>query len=273
MKKPLVKLIVGFILPAAAILLLGKLSIWYGIAALLVYIAAFIYLSRVMVFTVIGGRNYAQGKIDLALKWFKLAHESNKSGIKPSVSYAYIMLKNADLVKSEEILQKLLKDHPKDQDVPFIKSNLALVLWKKGELDAAIVMLEEVLQSYKTTSVYGSLGFLLLLTGDLEKALQFNLEAHEFNTADKIILDNLGQNYYLLGMYDKCGEIYEPLVKKSPTFPEPYYNYGLLLEKLGEPEKALEMMKMALGSKFSYLSSITKEDVEAKIKEISARLD
>jgi tetratricopeptide (TPR) repeat protein len=273
MKNPLVKFIIGFALPAAVILLLGKLNIWYAVAALLIYVAAFIYLSRVTVFTILGGRNYSQGKTDLALKWFKRAHESSKAGIKPSVSYAYILLKNADLVKSEEVLQKLLKKHPSDQDVPFVKSNLALVLWKKGELDASIAMLEEVLQTYKTTSVYGSLGFLLLLAGDLEKALQFNLEAHEYNSADKIILDNLGQNYFLLGMYDKSMEIYEPLVKKSPTFPEPYYNYGLLLEKQGEPEKALEMMKMALGSKFSYLSSITKEEVEAKMQEISAGLE
>ena len=273
MKNPLLKFIAGFILPAAVIVLLGKLSIWYGIVAFLAYIALVIYLSRVMLFTIIGGRNYAQGKTEPALKWFKRAYENKKAGIKPAISYAYILLKNAELEKSEEILKKLLKDYPNDQAVPSVKSNLALVLWKKGELDAATGMLEEVIESYKTTSVYGSLGYLLLLSGNLEKALQFNLEAREFNSADKIILDNLGQNYYLLGMYDKSAEIYEPLVKKSPTFPEPYYNYGLLLEKQGEPEKALEMMKTALGSKFSYLSSITKDDVEAKVKEISAGLE
>ncbi len=273
MKRPLVKFIAGFILPVAVIILIGKLNTLYAIIALLAYIAIFLYLSRVTVFTVIGSRNYAQGKTELALKWFKRAHENEKSGIKHSVSYAYILLKNAELEKSEEILKKLLKDHHDHQDVPYIKSNLALVLWKKGELDAAIQMLEEVIETYKTTSVYGSLGYLLLLKGDLEKALQFNLQAHEYNSADKIILDNLGQNYYLLGMYDKCAEIYEPLVKVSPSFPEPYYNYGLLLAKQGEPGKALEMMKIALGSKFSYLSSITKEEVEAKVTEIEAGLE
>ncbi len=273
MKHPLIKFIAGFIAPAAVIILLGQLNIWYAIAALLVYITVILYRFRVSLLTMIGGWYYAQGKIDSALKWFKLAHEKNKTGIKPSISYAYLLLKNADLVKSEKILRKLLKNNPGTEDVPSIKSNLALVLWKKGELNAATDMLEDVIESYKTSSVYGSLGYLLILEGDLEKALQFNLEAHEFNSTDKIILDNLGQNYYLLGMYDKSGEIYEPLVKKSPTFPEPYYNYGLLLEKLGETEKALEMMKMALGSKFSYLSSITKEEVEAKIQEISAGLE
>ena len=273
MKNPLVKFLAGFVLPVAVIFLLGKMSIWYGIAAVLAYIAIFLYLSRVTVFTVIGGRNYSRGKTEPALKWFKRAYEDKKSGVKPAISYAYLLLKNAELEKSEEILKKLLKDYPNAEEVHSVKSNLALVLWKKGELEAATNMLEEVIASYKTTSIYGSLGYLLLLSGDLEKALQFNLEAHEYNSSDKIILDNLGQNYYLLGMYDKSAEIYESLVKKSPAFPEPYYNYGLLLEKQGEPEQALEMMKTALDSKFSYLSSITKEDVEAKIKELGSGLE
>lgn len=266
MNKTLKKALTGFIIPAAVIVLLGMYNIWLGIAALILYIAVLLYTSRATIYTLIGSRNYSLGKIEQALQWFSKAHYSCKAGIRTSVSYAYILLKNADLIKAEEILQKLLKDNPTDENVPYTKSILALALWKKDDLDAATAMLEEVMETYKTTSVYGSLGYLLILKGDLEKALQFNLEAHEYNSTDKIILDNLGQNYYLLGMYDKAREIYEPLVEKAPTFPEPYYNYGLLLEKLGEPEAALEMMKKSLNCKFSYLSSISKEEVEAKIQ-------
>ena len=47
----------------------------------------------------------------------------------------------------------------------------------------------------------------------------------------------------LLGEYDKAKEIYEKLLAKAPTFPEPYYNYGLLQEKLGNKDEALESMK------------------------------
>ena len=166
-------------------------------------------------------------------------------------------------------MQQILKSNPKAEDITYTKSILALVLWKKGELDAATDMLTEVMQTYKTTSVYGSLGYLLILKGDLDKALQFNLEAYDYNASDKVIQDNLGQNYYLLGMYDKSREIYEALMEKSPTFPEAWFNYGLLLEKLGEPERALESMKKALEYKFSYLCCISREDIEAKIQEAS----
>lgn len=269
MKKPLIKALIGFIIPVAVILLLGSLNILLALGAFLIYLAILAYILRVTLFTVLGGRNYATGKTEQALKWFKRAYESKKAGVRSSVSYAYILLKNADLVKSEEILQKLLAGHPKSEDIPLIKSNLALVFWKKGDLGAATAMLEETMETYKTTTIYGSLGYLLLLKGDLEKALQFNLEAYEYNSTDKVILDNLGQNYYLLGKYDESKEIYETLVAKAPTFPEAYYNYGLLLLQLGNNEKALEMMEKARDCKFSYLSSISREEVETKIQETS----
>jgi tetratricopeptide (TPR) repeat protein len=269
MNKTLVKALIGFIVPIAVIYLLGRVNILLAVGTLLVYIAVLLYISRVLLYTMMGSRNYSLGKNEQALAWFKKAHESKKAALNASISYAYILLKTGDLAKSEEILQTFVKEYPKSPQIPNVKSNLALVLWKKGELDAAVAMLEEAIETYKTTSVYGSLGYLLILKGDLEKALQFNLEAHEYNSTDKIILDNLGQNYFMLGNYDKAREIYEPLVEKAPTFPEPYHNYGLLLEKLGDREKALEMLRKALNCKFSYLSSITREDVEAKIREIS----
>lgn len=268
MNKTFKKALISFILPVIIIFIAFTRNIWLGFGAVLLYLAALLYVKRVLVYTLMGSRNYALGKTEEALKWLKRAHETKKSGARPSVSYAYILLKSGDLIKSEEILQKLLKDNPSNQDTPYIKSNLALALWKKGDLDAAVGMLEELMQTYKTTTVYGSLGYLYILKGDLERALQFNLEAMDYNSADKVILDNLGQNYYLLGSYGKAREIYEPLIAQAPSFPEPYYNYALVLEKLGEPEPALEMAKKALNYKFTCLSSISKEEVESKIKQL-----
>ncbi len=261
--------LIYFLLPVAIIIVAMMVNKWLGIAALLVYIAVLIYLLRPAIYTFIGTRKYAQGNTEQATHLFGRAYATGRASVRAAVSYAYILLKNEDLKKSEEILQKLIKDNQRSPQLPYIKSIMALVLWKKGNLDEAAIMQEEVVKTYKTTSVYGSLGYLLILQGDLEKALKVNLEAYEFNSSDNIINDNLGQNYLLLGMYDKATEIYEPLLAKAPTFPEPYYNYALVLDKLGDREKALETMKKALDCKFSYLSTITKEDVEAKIIELS----
>lgn len=273
MNKTFKKALISFIIPVIVIIVAFTRSIWLGFTAILLYLAVLLYVKRVLLYTLMGSRNYSLGKTEQALKWLKRAHETKKSSARPSVSYAYILLKSGDSVKSEEILQKLLKDNPSNQDTPYIKSNLALVLWKKGELDAAIGMLEDLMKTYKTTTVYGSLGYLYILKGDLEKALQFNLEAKDYNSVDKVILDNLGQNYYLLGSYDKAKEIYEPLITQTPGFPEPYYNYALVLEKLGEPESAFEMAKKALNYKFTYLSSISRDEVESKIQQLSSGIE
>lgn len=267
MNSMLKKALINLILPLAVILIAWKYNIWFGIAALLVYISIQFYLSRPMLFNLIGSRKYATGQMKDALKWFERAHGTKKASPRISVSYAYLLLKNTEAEKAEAVLQQILKSNLKPEDISYTKSIMALVLWKKGEIDAAADMLQNVFETYKTTSVYGSLGYLLILQGDLEKALKFNLDAYDYNSSDKIIQDNLGQNYYLLGMYDKSREVYEALLEKSPAFPEPWFNYGLLLEKLGEHEKALESMKKALECKFSYLSSIRREDVEAKIQE------
>jgi tetratricopeptide (TPR) repeat protein len=263
-------LITGFILPAAAVIIASMVNKWLGIGVLAVYLLVFVYISRASIYTLIGTRSYGLGKMDDAIKWFGKAYATNRASIRTSASYVYLLLKNRELDKADEILQKIMGKNIQSQDLPYIKSIKALVLWKKGELDNAAAILEEVIQTYKTTSVYGSLGCMLILQGDLEKALQFNLEAYDYNSSDNIINDNLGQNYYLLGMYDKAGEVYEKLIAKAPTFPEPYYNYGLLLEKQESFDKALEMMRKAMDQKFTYLSTITKEDVEAAIKRLES---
>jgi tetratricopeptide (TPR) repeat protein len=149
-----------------------------------------------------------------------------------------------------------------------VKSNMALVLWKKGQIDDALNMLKEVFENYKTTTIYGSLGFLLILKGDLDKALEFNLEAYEYNDSNAVILDNLGQTYYLMGEYDKSKEIYKKLVSSNPSFPEPYFNYGLVMKQKGNVERALELMNQALTYRFSFLSTVSKEEIEAEIEKL-----
>lgn len=260
--------IIYFILSIVIFIAAWLINKWLAIAILLGYIILLVYYLRPMFYSMRGTKKYAQGMTDQAILLFGKAYATKRASVRTAVSYAYILLKNRDLQKSEEILQKLIKDNPNSPQLPYIKSIMALVLWKKGHLDEAADMQEEVIRTYRTTSVFGSLGYLLILKGDLEKALKFNLEAYQYNASDNIINDNLGQNYLLLGMYDKAAGIYEPLLAKSPSFPEPYFNYGLVQDKLGNREKALESMKKALDCKFSYLSSITRDEVEAKISEL-----
>ncbi|MCG8502672.1 MAG: tetratricopeptide repeat protein [Firmicutes bacterium] len=222
------------------------------------------------IYALIGNFSYRKGKTDKAIKWFEKAYRGGKCPPKIGISYGYLQLKTGNVEKADEILTFWRNQRLDQHSQMLAKSNHALVLWKKGHLDEAVALMEEVHTDFKTTTLYGSLGYLLILKGDLERALTFNLEAYEYNDSNAIILDNLGQTYFLRGEYDKARELYEKMIPTDPAFPEAYYNYGLLLLKADQPEEALEMMKKALNYRFSFLSTVKQADIESKIQEIEA---
>ena len=104
------------------------------------------------------------------------------------VNYGFILLKTGKLDEAQRILQECVSQGRSEDEKNLAKSNLALVLWKKGQLDQAISMLQEVIVKYKTTAIYGSLGYMLIEKGDLDEALKFNLEAL-IQPENAIILD------------------------------------------------------------------------------------
>lgn len=267
------KVLIKFVLPMIIVIILFVYNAPAGIAALIAYIAYQLFSGRAGIFAFLGSINYSKGDVDNAINWFDKAHKTGKAKPRTVTSYAYLLLKSGKLEESEKVLNKLLESKLHTDDEMYAKSNLALVLWKKGRLDGAVAMLEEVIKSFKTSTIYGSLGYLLILKGDLDRALAFNLEAYEYNSSNTVILDNLGQTYYLKGDYDKAEEIYSKLMSSNPTFPEAYYNYGLVLVKKGSTKKALETMQKALHYKLSFLSTVTREEIESAIDEIKIRVE
>jgi tetratricopeptide (TPR) repeat protein len=268
MKSRIKSLLLYFILPAAAVVLLFKADALTGAAAVLAYIAAAMYFQRAALYQVKGRFSYSKGNIADAVKWFQKAYKTGRCKPGDEVSYAYLLLKIGNADEAEALLNSTIKKYYASEDRWYAKSNLALVLWKKGDLDAAVSMLEEVIREFKTTTVYGSLGYLLILKGDLDRALEFNLEASEYNRTNAIIQDNLGQVFYLRGEYEKAYEVYDKLIPSNPAFPEAYYNYGLVLVKRNEPGKALEAFRKASEYKLSFLSTITKEDIDKAVHEL-----
>ena len=262
------RILVNFVLPLAVLAILFSINTIIAIAALLLYIGFLLYMKRASIYTLIGSSNYSKGNLENAILWFKKAYETGRAKPRAITSYGYLLLKTGRLEEAEKIFEQILSTKISSEDMMFAKSNMALALWKTGDLDSAVSMLEEVFIEFKTTTIYGSLGYLLILKGDYEKALAFNLEAYEYNGTNSIILDNLGQNYYLIGEYEKSEEIYAKLIAANPTFPEAYYNYGLLLEAKGEKDRALEFMKKALNYKLSFLSTVSMEEIHGSIKKL-----
>ena len=254
--------------PLFVIIIAFSINALAGTGLILTWVAYLFYTNRAATYALIANIKYTRNGIEEALKWLKKAYESGNAKPKHGILYGYLLLKSGRIDEAEEILNKVVASKVDPDSEMLVKSNLALALWKRGRLEEAICLLEEVHTNFKTTNIYGSLGYLLIIKGDLDKALQFNLEAFEYNSSNSIILDNLGQTYYLRGEIDKAQEIYDKLMSNNPTFPEAYYNYSLVLQKQGHMEKAFETLKKSLDFKLSYLSTVTREEIGTKIAEM-----
>jgi len=216
----------------------------------------------------IANNKFSRNKIVEANKYFDRMNRCFYTQAKLKISYVYFLLLQGDLDKAEKLVKLILKEKINASDKRDLNLNYSLVMWKKDDLDKAIEILKKDFANNKNTIVYQNLGYFLILKGDYNAALEFNLEALDYNSSNSGIMDNLAQTYYYLGQYNKAIEIFNEVISKNPTFATPYYYYALALIKKDKKEKALEILKKGLECKFTALSITRKEDLEAKISEL-----
>lgn len=234
---------------------------------LLIAYISFILLPAILF--ILGNKKYNENSHAAALKLLKKSSSLVQATTKTKISCAYMLIKLGDLETSKRILNSL--DSRKLTVNQYITFNLisSILLWKENNLAEAINLMKSLHSKYKTTGIYQNLGFYLLLNGDYDKALEFNIEAYDYNNTDHTILDNLGMNYYFLEQYDKALDIYEKFINLNPSFPSAYFYYALTQIKLGNKEIALSSLEKGLKCNFSNLAGVTKADFEENIKNLN----
>lgn len=210
---------------------------------------------------------FVQGNTKAAVKAFELAQKLGKLSPAKLLEFGYLLMRQGDFSGAKKVLEKAELAAKKPAEKRQIESILALAVWKDGDLDGAIRILENVLDSFRQTTVYQNLGLMYILGGNAEKALAFNKEAVDYNSDDLIIQDNLAQSYVLCGDVDSAEQVYTKLMEKKPTFPEAYYGYGFLLIDKGEVDKGKELVEKSLDMRYSALSVMQREDVEKLLEE------
>jgi tetratricopeptide (TPR) repeat protein len=265
-------LLFRFLLPLALIYLaytfIGPIG---GFSLLILFIIVSLWFNRAIIYNNRANKKYHSGDFDAALDYMRKAALADPKSARIRGTYAYLLLKLGYIDKAAHEIDKAMELVKLDIDKNHLRLTKGLILWKQGKIDEAIQELEELLKVYENTSVYASLGFLYIEKGDLDKALQFNLEAHDFNSNSPIIMDNLGVVYYLRGEYDKAFETYRNLMRLKPSFPDAYYNYARVLLKKGDLEKAQYMTRYALSLPFWSISTVTREEAEEFLRELEAK--
>ena len=210
---------------------------------------------------------FQKGNFDKALRLFHIANRIGKMKPETMRYYGYMLLRSGELNLAEEVLTRASVSAKKPPEKKRIKAMLSLVVWKKGDLDMAIEMMEEAIEDFRVSNFYRNLGLMYVLKGERQKALKFNLEAYDYNPDDMVIADNLAEAYVLCGENEKAKAIYEELLEKEPHFPEPYYGYGLLLIKSGQRERGIELIRKSLDKTFTFLSVMQRDEVEKILEE------
>lgn len=210
-------------------------------------------------------RNY-----DKALKLYDKI--TSKANVNPAIliKYAYVAIYLGKLDLCKEVLDKVNYDGL-DNDILLnsYKQTEGLYVWKNGNIEEAIEIYKDLHNRYRNTSIYETLGYLLIVNENYTEALKYNLEAYDYNSDNNVIADNLAETYYYLKQPGKAKEIYvkihEAEPTKQPKFAEAYYYYGLILKLEGKIDKAKEMLERALTMRESYLSILSKKDIEEEL--------
>lgn len=169
--------------------------------------------------------------------------------------------------KAKEILVKAQKapDVTPERRTELVL-DFAVACFKLGDVEKAIELLERLHQKSPNGNTYGALGYIYIASGDADKALNFNLQAVDYDDEDPIALDNLAQTYYrLLGDKEKAFEYFTKAhAIKESQIDTLYFLSRYDIDK-GDTAAALEKLEKAASGSFSPLNYKTKAEIEQEI--------
>lgn len=242
-----------------------------GIPILLIYLVYKLFKNKASILAFIGNIYFNKNNYKEALDYYDASSRSFKCDDSIKIRYAYISLYCGDLNKCKEILNLIPSNHLPEKLKSSYKITEALYTWKSGNIENAIEICKTIDENYTNTLVYETLGYLLLISERYEEALIYNRKAYEYDNSSNIIIDNLAQSYYYLGYYEKAQILYKSLLcntDKDLSFSEPYYYYGLILNKLGDKNGCINYLKEALTKKESFLSDLTHQKISEVLSEL-----
>lgn len=236
-----------------------------GFIAIVFAIIFLIYNSRAKMYFATANMHATKGNEEMSHMALKKAYETAPDNPSIANTYGYALLKRGQIDEADEIFKKVASQVAKTQDKIDVELNRSIVLWKQGKQEESIAHAEQLYEDHKNTVIYGTLGYYYVLQGNLERALEFNKEAYNFNENNNAIIDNLALTYYTLGQYDDAFPLFEQLIERHPSFREAYYNAGMAYEQRGDWQKAYELYRESLEHKPALISHITLEEIEAKL--------
>lgn len=212
----------------------------------------------------------AKGDSQSAMRLYKEAVSEGLNTPRYLLSYSVLLLRNDEYQAARELLVKAQKAPGMTADQrTTLFVNYACSVFKLGDLQKGIDVLEKQHAKQPCGLIYETLGCLYIETGEYEKALSFNEEALDYDDEDSIVLDNLAQTHYRLGKDKaKAKEYFLKAHSLKPSQIDTLYFLALYDIDDGNVEAGKEKLENALDGRFSPLNYASKE----KIQEVLDRL-
>ncbi len=243
----------------------------YQIIAIILAIVVSIVINMPMFYLMMGNSAYKKKDYKKALVQYKKALKTKRLAPDMAIYCGYAALREGDIKEAEEAFDEVGKKKLNERQKASLDTNRALLEWKKGSLDKGIALLADAWERQPSAVSAGSLGALMLVkareTGDYSLAEEFCRSAWEEYKYDKTALCNLAEAVSASGKLEEAEELFEELMDMRPETPSPYYNYALTLKALGRDEDAADMARKALRCRFTALTPVKREDVQALLDE------
>lgn len=227
-----------------------------------------IIINRADIMTVMGIGQYNKNNREKAFKLLEKAHFSSAAKMKNTYSYSYFLLRDGRIDEAKTAIKYgLLRPNIVENEICQGKEILSMIYYKQGRYEEATELMQYVFERRVNSNVYGSLGYYKILS-KAPDAEEFNLQGYDYNSKDKVIVDNLVQLYYEKGDFCEAEKYSDEAVLLQSNGIETFYHAGLVKKALGKNDEAIQNLKKALSFEPSFLTTVTVDEIERQIQEI-----
>lgn len=203
-----------------------------------------------------------KGNTEEAMKLYQEAVDEGCQDVRSLLSYSVLLFRAGRFQEARELLVKIQKYPMSDDMRRQMYVNYATSVFKLGETQKALEILEHQHEKQESGLIYETLGYLYIEAGETEKALVFNTKAYEYDDEDAITLDNLGQTYYrLLGDKEKAREYFEKALTLRPGQIDTLYFLAQYDLEAGDKDAARAKLEKALNGHFSPLNYANRDKI------------
>lgn len=154
-------------------------------------------------------------------------------------------ISSENLERIKQASTELLSSNPKDVKA---LNALGIYYYKKGQLDAAKLLLNKAWSVSPTTEISNNLGLVALAQGHQREAVQMFKKSIEIDSKNADAASNLGALYIKERDYNKAIFALEPIVKAGKADTNTLSNYGVALAATDKVKEAADVYEKILSN-------------------------